>query len=566
MGGLMRTWLLFARLFADSKRLLLASLALSVAQSLLLVPIGLLVKHAFDVVIPAGDRLELAEIALVMLALYLASVALALLTRHTVLTATKAATTRLRIRVLERLFELPAAYHDAQDVGTLHATVVQDTDRFDLMTYGVVAFILPAIVISTALAAALVTISASLFLVLAAAVPVMLVVSYLLSAHVRARTRVWQAAFAVFSSETLVALRAMTFFKVHAADDRRLRDQLEQIREFAASGRMLVWMQSAYGLVIGSLAATAGVVVLVVGGLAVIDGRMTLGELLSFYTLVALLRSQLTSVMWAAPAALVGRESLERLRAILEAPERDPYDGTRAIDFTGSVDLDDVTFSYGNGDEPVLHEVDASLRPGEVVALVGPNGAGKSTFARLVVGLYRPQRGRVLAEGVPFDELDLRALRRRIGVVEQDPFIFPTTVRENIALGLEDASDDDVRAAAVAAGVDRFVHTLRNGYDTEVGSEGALLSGGQRQRVAIARALVRCPALLVLDEPTTSLDHEAVERLLDDLRHLSGSPAVLVISHNPAVVRAADRVYMLRAGRAVGVVAASAATAAKDEA
>ncbi len=562
----MRTWLLFARLFADSKHLLLVSLVLSLAQSLVLVPIALLVRHAFDVILPAGDRLELAWIAALMLALYLTSIALALLTRHTVLQATKAAVTKLRVRLFERLFSFPASYYDAHDVGTLHATITKDIERFDLMTYAVVAFILPPFVIATALSAALVTVSPILFLVLALALPVMGVASHVMGGQVRSRSREWQEAYAVFSSDALITLRAMTLLKVHALEDVRLQRAAVLFEELARTGRRLSWMQSAYSLINGSLAAAAGVLVLVVGGIAVIDGRMTLGELLSFYSLLALLRSQLTSVMWGAPIAVAGRESLERLRALLLASERDPYRGTSVIDFTGAIDVEHVTFGYRNGDEPVLRDVTVSLRPGEVVALIGPNGAGKSTLARLAVGLYKPQRGRVLADGIPLDELDLHALRRRIAVVDQDPFIFPTTVRENIAFGAEGGSEEQIRAAAAAVGVDTFAETLPDGYDSQVGDEGALLSGGERQRVAIARALARRPALLVLDEPTSSLDPDAVEQLLANLHEFPGSPAVLVITHDPSLVGAADRVYVLREGRAVGTVAPPVPTAAEDEA
>jgi ATP-binding cassette, subfamily B, bacterial len=159
---------------------------------------------------------------------------------------------------------------------------------------------------------------------------------------------------------------------------------------------------------------------------------------------------------------------------------------------------------------------------------------------------------------VPLDGLDVRALRRQIGVVLQDPIVFRGTVFENIAYGRHDATLEDVRRAAELSTADEFINKLRDGYDTEVGDDGELLSAGQRQRLAVARALLGAPAFLILDEPTTHLDDKAIEKLMANLAQLPGSPSVLIVSHDPAVARAMDRVYMLRDGRIAEVDAAQA--------
>jgi len=185
-----------------------------------------------------------------------------------------------------------------------------------------------------------------------------------------------------------------------------------------------------------------------------------------------------------------------------------------------------------------------------LVALVGANGAGKSTVARLMLGLYRPEHGRLLADGVPYDELDLNELRRRIGLVPQDPLIFPATIAENVAYGIADPSTSVIRAAAELAGAASFVEALPRGYETFVGDDGVLLSGGQRQQLALARALIAGPSLLVLDEPTTYLDGGAKRHLFETLGQLEGT-TILVISHDDAVAGQAERAYELAAGRAV---------------
>jgi ABC-type bacteriocin/lantibiotic exporter with double-glycine peptidase domain len=185
---------------------------------------------------------------------------------------------------------------------------------------------------------------------------------------------------------------------------------------------------------------------------------------------------------------------------------------------------------------------------------VGPNGAGKSTIANLVLGLYRPDEGRVLADGTPYDELDIKRLRRSFGVVLDDPTLVPGTVLENISYGLRDLTADAVKRAAAWATADAFIEGLPGGYEAEVGSEGVLLSAGQRQRIAIARALCGSPALLVLDEPTAHLDDAAIRRLFANLHAFPGAPTVIVISHDPEVGRYVDVVHRLRDGRLVDSV------------
>jgi ATP-binding cassette subfamily B protein len=278
---------------------------------------------------------------------------------------------------------------------------------------------------------------------------------------------------------------------------------------------------------------------------------MSLGALLSFYALLGLLLRQVTAILGAIPLVLAGQESVRRLDLVLGAADEPPYAGTRQVPFDGSIDFEAVTFGYG--ERPVLHDVTLTVEPSRQLTIVGPNGAGKTTLVRLLLGLYRPQSGRVLAAGVPYDELDVAALRRDLGVVLQDPLIFNGTIAENIRAGRPGLSDADVRDAAARATADAFVERLPLGYETHVGDEGALLSGGQRQRVAIARALVTRPRLVILDEPTTHLDDAAIAALLANLRSLPGAPAVVAISHDPEVARHADAVVHLRDGRLVEV-------------
>ena len=246
-----------------------------------------------------------------------------------------------------------------------------------------------------------------------------------------------------------------------------------------------------------------------------IDGRLTLGALFSFYAGVALLRSPLDQGVYAMPLVIGGEPSLARVEEFLAEADERPYDGTRRTDFAGGIGLHTVTFGYGDGN--VLEDVSLTIRPGEVTALVGPNGAGKSTVVDLILGFYRPDSGHLSADGVRFDEIDLRHLRRSIGLVEQEPVMIDGTIAENLTYGMPELAVDDYHRAARLATADAFISQLPAGYDTVIGDAGLTLSGGQRQRLTIARALVRRPRLLILDEPTNHLDEKSLHEVFENL-------------------------------------------------
>lgn len=537
----------YLRLFGGARGLLIASLLLSLGQSALLVPVPLVIKHVFDVDLRHGHGTGLAVSGAVVLVLYLASSALGLWTRYAVLKATKRAIAQLRCALLAKVYELPQSFHDRSDPGELHATIVQDSERLDVVANGVVGMLLPAVVVGLGLAGVALVLNPLLFALLACSLPGMVLVSQRLSGRLRTRTRAWQQAFDQFSAQTQLALRARTLTEVRAADRVELERQGGQVERLSAAGLEMAWRQSALSILQGAIATAAGVLVLVIGGRAVAQGQMSIGELLSFYAIVALLQRQVSIVTNLLPVAISGRESLDRLDAILDADEPPPYRGTRVIEFRGGLELRRVSFGYDT--ELLLRDVDLTIAPGEHVVILGPNGAGKSTLASLILGLYRPWSGELLADGIRYDELDMRSLRADFGVVLQDPVLLPGTVADNIVYGRPAASWKEVERASVAAGVAEFVERLPGGYTTRVGQEGALLSGGQRQRLALARALLADPRLLILDEPTTHLDDAAIARLRAALADLPRRPTVITITHDEALAGQADRVVYLRDGR-----------------
>ncbi len=279
------------------------------------------------------------------------------------------------------------------------------------------------------------------------------------------------------------------------------------------------------------------------------QGALSHGELLVLIAYVRAFYRPIRKGLGRSAAVVKAAAAGERVLELLEArtalpPVVDPHVLT---DVRGTVALRDVHFRHADGRD-VLRGVDLTIQAGEHIALVGGNGAGKSTLASLLVRLRDPDAGSVQLDGIDIRSLDPAALRRSLAVVMQETLLFTGSLRDNVQLGRPDASADDVAAACELAGVTSFASRWPDGLDTEVGERGVDLSGGERQRVAIARALVRDAAVVVLDEPTTGLDAAAEAALCDRiLTHLRGR-TVLLITHNPRLCAAADRIVRLHDG------------------
>jgi ATP-binding cassette, subfamily B, bacterial len=544
---LSRQWRTFVTLFSDSRTVIATSLAVAAGQSILLVPIALIIRGVFDHAIPDGDTGQLVVSGAIVLGLFMLNAGLGLWSRHRILGSTKRAVTDLRVALLAKLYSLPRAYFDHTDVGVLHATLVQDTERVDIAANVLMSQLLPAWLIAFALMVALLVISPLLLGLLLTVAPILVFLARRVAWAARRWASRYHSDYDSLGAHAQVALRSITLTKALGAEEAELAAREREAKEVERSSLRMTWLLSAYNLAQSTITATAGVIVLVVGGASVASGSTSIGTLVAFYAGIALLRGQLGVMAVATPFLVAGADSLERIGEVLDADEPQPYTGTGVLEWTGAVALEGVRFGYG--ENLVLDGVDLDLKPSERVALLGPNGAGKSTILSLLLGLYRPWSGRLTADGIPYDELNLDGVRQRLGVVLQDPIIFRGSVFDNVRYGCPDATEEDVRRALELAGAGRMLASLPAGLDTQVGDEGGLLSGGQRQRLAIARALVRKPALVILDEPSVHLDEEGTRGLLDSLTELPGPPAVLVVTHDPVVAAFADRYFILRGGR-----------------
>lgn len=540
-------WRQYAKFYERFYLTLLLCAVASAGQSFILLAVALLVRRVFDEAIPAKDILLLAWIGAAILLANLASEGMGFIVRQRILFVTKVVTERLRHELVARVLTLPRARFGEADAGRLHDCIVQGTERVDVMSSAFISLFLPALLAGLVLTCVLAYLNRFLFLAVAVTAPALLLLSRALGRSLRRRVKIFHESFENFGRGTLFLIQMIDLIRLQSAGRFEAEQQRRNIAELRLQSSAVVRQQSLYVAVHNGIAVLGVVVVLVAGGWAIAGGRMTLGDLLSFYVVLALLRSQLSTVSSVLPQLVGGRESLQSLFAFLNSGEADPYSGSRRINFTGRVALEFVSFAYE--EREVLRDVSMTIEPHGVTAIAGANGAGKTTVANLILGFYRPQRGRLLADGQPFDELDLADLRSRIAVVPQDPVVFFGTVAENIAYGSPQSSEAEIVWAAKLALAHDFICRLSDGYDTQVGERGALLSGGQRQLLAIARALLRRPTLLILDEMTNHLDEETIGSLLENLNGMERRPATLVISHDKNIVGIASRVYSLSEGR-----------------
>jgi ABC-type multidrug transport system fused ATPase/permease subunit len=520
---------------------------LGALQSAMLLPTLFLVRFAFNTAVPKGQVVLLVWIGMALVGFRLVAAGLTLTTRLMSLRVTKGAVCEMRRDLIATLYALPRDFFGRNDASRVQTRIVMETERLDNLASTLLSSIVPAALTTVCLAIVLLYLNAVLVLMLAGLLPLMWLGAVLGGRYVKREVRAFQQAFEGFSHGVQFVLRQMDLTRVRGYEEGELTRQTEGLQRLETSGVRMAMSFALHQQIQNGLNGIGGLLLLVGGGVAVASHAMTLGDLLAFYLAAGALNGSISRMTAVIPDLIAGDESLRKLQELRGQTDAAGYRGKVEAPFDGAVSLRDVDFAYG--DEPVLRGVSLDLAPGARTAIVGPNGAGKSTIINLILGFYRPQAGGLTAGGRPYEDIDLRALRRQIGVVMQKPTFFTGTIAENLAYGWTDVPREALEAAAREACADGFIANLPDGFDTLIGEGGAMISGGEGQRLAIARALIGRPKLLILDEPTNHLDAESIGKIME---RITGSPdhaAILIISHDRTVVDFADTVLRLDAGR-----------------
>ncbi len=382
-------------------------------------------------------------------------------------------------------------------------------------------------------------------------VPLMAVVSTILNQRLRAafrRQRVQIGELNARIEDSLLGERVVKAFAAEKVEDRKFAEDNER---FQAIKKQTYYFMAAFQTSTRLFDGLMYLVVLLAGGLFIVYRIITPGDLVAYMLYVSTLIATIRRIVEFAEQFQRGMTGIERFCEIMDA-DVEIFDEPGAQPLRvekGEICLEDVSFEYPDDHNKVLRHVDLRIRPGEKLALVGPSGGGKTTLCNLIPRFYDVTGGRITIDGQEVRGVTLESLRRAIGIVQQDVYLFSGTVYENIAYGKpEGASRDEVIAAAKLAGADEFIRRLKDGYDTYVGERGVKLSGGQKQRISIARVFLKNPPILILDEATSALDNESEVLVNRSLEQLAKGRTTLTIAHRLTTIQDADRILVLDDG------------------
>ena len=476
----------------------------------------------------------------------------------------------LRIRIFTHLQSLPIGFYESRPAGVLISRMTNDVEALDSLVTDSVVTLFQSGLTLVGTVAILITLDPKLALITFFVFPLLVAGSLwfrLVSAGAFRRTRETIGAITAYLQETLSGIRVVRSFGQEPYHEARFAELNLANRE---ANMTTVRLNAAYFPTVEMLSGLAVAAIIVYGGLQAIEGHITAGTVVAFVAALSYLFDPIQQLSQLYTTYQSGMAALEKIFQLLDVRPR-LQDRPGAVELpriAGELSFEDVSFAYARPDgraggadggragapEPAalaLVDVNLHVPPGQTVALVGATGAGKSTMAKLVARFYDPTRGRVLVDGHDLRDVSGASLRRQMGIVPQEAFLFAGTIAENIAFGRPGADDVQIRAAAAAVGVDGFISELEHGYGTQVGERGAQLSAGQRQLIAFARALIADPRILVLDEATSNVDLHTEGRIEQGLRRLLAGRTAIVIAHRLSTIRQAGRIVVLEHGRIV---------------
>ncbi|MCZ7533692.1 MAG: ABC transporter ATP-binding protein/permease [Acidimicrobiia bacterium] len=506
-----------------------------------------------DIVPGTGiDFRAVGTVLLIVIVLYVGSALLSFLQGYLLNDVVQDTVMKLRAEVEDKIHKLPLSYFDRQPRGELLSRVTNDIDNVSQSLQQTMSQLLTSLLTVVFVVIMMVLISPVLALIALITIPVTMVIAALIMTRSQKQFVTQWRRTGTVNAQVEEAFTGHSLIKVFGRQDEVqdvFESENEQLYEASFSAQFLSGLIMPIMMFIGNLNY---VIIAVIGGLRVASGTMSLGDVQAFIQYSRQFTQPVTQIASMVNLLQSGVASAERVFELLDAEEEEPTDHhPRMVDNPrGRVVFEDVSFRY-EPDQPLIEDLSMVVEPGQTVAIVGPTGAGKTTLVNLIMRFYELDGGRITLDGVDTSLMPRADLRSRIGMVLQDTWLFKGTIRDNIAYGNPDATEDELLEAAKATFVDRFVHSLPDGYDTVIDDEGTNISSGEKQLITIARAFVAQPALLILDEATSSVDTRTELLVQHAMAALRSDRTSFVIAHRLSTIRDADLILVMEEGRIV---------------
>jgi len=502
-----------------------------------------------------GEGIDFSELALVLgivLLLYVASSVFMWLQGYVLNGITQRTVLRLRRDVEEKIHRLPLSYFDRMPRGELLSRVTNDIDNVSQSLQQTLSQLLTSLLTVIGVVIMMFVISPVLALVALVAIPITLGITIVVAKRAQKLFVAQWTHTGALNAQIEEGYTGHSLIKVfgrHREVQARFDEKNEELFQASFGAQFISGIIMPATMFVGNLVYVA---IAVVGGLFVANGSMRLGDVQAFIQYSRQFTQPLSQLGSMANLLQSGVASAERVFELLDADEQtpDPAPAESPADATGRLAFENVSFSY-DPEKPLIHELSLVAEPGHTIAIVGPTGAGKTTLVNLIMRFYDPDAGRITLDGIDTRRMTRDDLRGRTGMVLQDTWLFGGTIRDNIAYGRPDATEQEIMDAATAAYVDRFVHSLPEGYDTVLDDEGGNVSAGEKQLITIARAFLAEPSVLILDEATSSVDTRTellVQRAMSALRKDRTS---FVIAHRLSTIRDADLILVMENGAIV---------------
>ncbi|MGI4801356.1 MAG: ABC transporter ATP-binding protein [Janthinobacterium lividum] len=539
-------WRDFRSYYAPHQRLLLAVFGAAAVSGVLELGFPMAVRAFVDQLLPRAAMGPILWAIAGLLVLYVGAALLVSVVTYWGHVLGVSIETELRRRAFDHLHALSMRFYDGEKTGHLVGRITTDLSDIGEVAHHGPEDALIAVLTFIGAFALMLLVSWQLALVALLVVPV---ATWLIVHYGSRMDKVWRAQFsrvARFNArveENVGGVRVVQAFANEAHEQKLFATENESYR----TEKIGAYRIMATSLTLNYLSMRlVQIIVMLAGTVLIVRGQLSIGDFVAFLLLVSVFYRPLDKIgtmIEIYPRGLAGFRRYRELLAMVPDVQDKPG-APEAGPFRGDIRFERVSFGYG-ADRPVLRGLDLSIGAGETVALVGPSGAGKTTLCALLPRFYDPDAGRITVDGVDIRDVTRRSLRRQIGIVEQNVFLFAGSVRDNVGYGRLGASAADVRTAIRRARLEEFVDGLPEGLDTEIGERGARLSGGQRQRIAIARIFLKNPPILILDEATSALDSETEIAIQRSLTELAEGRTTLVVAHRLATIRRADRIVVL---------------------